>query len=103
MLALVTAALLAASPMSASVVVDSPALVVNDLGVEDITPTPAPGIGWVVVGEARLIIGSRTVMYDLAGRKSNGDLVFASPRTSGAKRWNWYSTGMFDSVTWYQP
>lgn len=103
MLALVSAALLVASPVSAGAVVDSPASVVNYFGVEDITPTPAPGTGYAIIGEAKLTLGTRTVTYDLAGRKSNGDLVFASPRTSGVKKWNWYSTGMFDanSVVWF--
>lgn len=103
MLALVSAALLVASPIVTSAVVDSPPMVVNDLGVEDILPAPAPGTGWLVIGEARVTLGSRSIMYDLAGRKSNGDLTYASPRTSGAKKWNWYSTGMFDpnSVVWF--
>ena len=103
MLALVSAALLVASPVSAVTVVDSPAMVVNYVIVEDIVPVPAPGTGWAIIGEAKLTLGFRTITYDLAGRKSNGDLVFASPRTSGVKKWNWYSTGMFDSnsVTWF--
>lgn len=103
MLALVSAALLVASSLAAPPVVDSSAVVVNYFGVEDITPVPAPGTGWLILGEARVTLGSRSIMYDLAGRKSYGDLSYASPRTSGAKKWNWYSTGMFDpnSVIWY--
>lgn len=103
MIALISAALLAASPIAAGAVVDSPAVVVNYFGVEDITPVAAPGTGWLIIGEARVTLGTRSVMYDLAGRKNNGDLTYASPRTSGVKKWNWYSTGMFDpnSVIWY--
>lgn len=101
MLALVSAALLAASSITATAAVDAPVPVVNYFGMEDIIPVPAPGIGYVLRGEASLTIGSRTVMYDLAGRKSNGDLSFASPRTAAVKKWNWYSTGMFSTVTWF--
>lgn len=101
MLAIISAALLAASSITAASVADAPVPVVNYFGMEDITPVAAPGTGYVLRGEATLTLGARTVMYDLAGRKSNGDLVYASPRTSGVKKWNWYSTGMFTTVTWF--
>lgn len=101
MLALLSAALFAASSITTPEVMDAPAPVVNYFGMEDITPVPTSGTGYVLRGEATLITGSRTIMYDLAGRKSNGDLSFASPRTSGTKKWNWYSTGMFTTVSWY--
>lgn len=98
MLALASAVLMAVSSIVTPSVVDSPVPVVNYFGMEDIVPAPAPG-GYVLRGEASLTIGARTVMYDLAGRKSNGDVVFAAPRAN--KKWNWYSTGMFTTVTWF--
>lgn len=102
MIALVSAALLALSTISPAPVTDRPAPVVNYFGMEDIVPTPAPGpVGYILVGEASLAVGSATIMYDLAGRKSNGDLSFASPRKPGVRKWNWYSTGMFATVTWF--
>lgn len=102
MIALVSAALLAVSAISPVPVADRPASVVNYFGMEDIVPTSAPGpVGYVLVGEASLTVGGSTITYDLAGRKSNGDLSYASPRKSGVRKWNWYSTGMFSTVTWF--
>lgn len=100
MIALISAILLATSAVSVAPVADRPAVMVNYFGMEDIAPAPIPG-GYTLYGEASLVLGSKTVMYDLAGRKSNGDLVFAAPRTATTKKWNWYSTGMFTTTTWF--
>lgn len=101
MIALLSAALMAASSVTAPVALDAPRAIAHyAVVVEDIEVAYGPDGKPVVKGEASHTIGTRTTMYDLAGRKNNGALAFAAPR-AGSRQWRWYSAGMFTTMTWF--